>query len=307
MGGHNYPDPTDYTDPNNVAPALNFLEGEADIYAHQYPLYGAYHGWYCSFVRLNGTDNNNSFAPGWDSSGNLTDMNQFQGWLNNFVIPYINHCRQDGLYVVLLGTPSQSYPNGDISNNMTQAYQQSLVQFWQIVASTPGIKNANNVQFELCNEPINIETSFGNGQWGNGDDAHWSALTNFLQPIVNTIRQQNADNVVWAPGLGYQAQYQGFVSHPINGGNVGYAAHFYPGYVRNLGDPNDPNNVASYWNANYKPCAGPVSDDDHRDVLAELHERPALRPIRAPNLRLAVLRHHGQQRVWLRHGQPQCP
>ena len=176
------------------------------------------------------------------------------------------------------------------------------------MASTPGIKSADNVQFELCNEPIKIETSLWQRRdWGNGDDAHWAALTNFMQPIVDTIRQQNADNVIWVPGLGYQAQYQGFVNHPINGGNIGYAAHFYPGYVRNLGDPNDSNNVASYWNANYKPCA-----DLYPMMITEMYWQNYTNDqlydqYGHHNLRLAVLRHHGRRRVWLRHGQPQCP
>lgn len=251
--GSNYPDPTNYADPNNVAPALNFLNAAADVYAHQYPLYNQNHGWYCNFVRLNGTNNNASFAPGWDANGNLVDSDQFNGWLQNLVVPYINHCRQDGLYVVLLGTASQSYPGGDVTHNMTSAYQQSLNTFWQIVASTPGIKNADNVQFELCNEPIKIETTFGAGNWDDHDDAHASALTNFLQPLVNTIRQQGADNIVWAPGLGYQSHYEGFVVHPVQSGNVGYAAHFYPGYIS--GDTNSHANVDSVWNARYKPCA----------------------------------------------------
>jgi endoglucanase len=101
-GGANYPDPTDYTKPSNVSPALKFLEGEADILSHKKPLYGASHGWDCTFVRLNGTNNNDSFAPGWDNNGKLTNPAQFRGWLTNLIIPYANHCHLDGLYVTVL-------------------------------------------------------------------------------------------------------------------------------------------------------------------------------------------------------------
>jgi endoglucanase len=172
-------------------------------------------------------------------------------------VPFIDHCRTRGLYVVLVGNPSETLPAGDDGKpdpgrNMTRQYQQNLIEFWTAVASHPGIRSADNVHFEICNEPLAIETSFGAGDWGMGNDSYDQAITRFMQPVVDAIRGQGADNVVWVPGLGRQGQYAGFAAHPVGGGNIGYAAHVYPAYG---GAHDDPVAVSRLWKRNYKPAA----------------------------------------------------
>jgi len=256
--GHNYQNPADFTSATNVAPALNYFDEIADIMSSTKPLYNSSHGWYCSFVRYIGDEGSASnFAPGWDVKGNLHDPAQFEGWIHNMLVPYINHCKAEGLYVVLVGNPSTTYPkndegDNDTTRNMSEQYQQNLIKFWKVVASDPGIKDADNVMFEICNEPIAIETSFGTGDWGSGNDAHWAALARFMQPIADAIRAEGADNVIWVPGLGWQGEYQGFPAHPIKGKNMGYAAHIYPAYG---GAHDDPGRVAKVWATNYQACA----------------------------------------------------
>jgi hypothetical protein len=251
--GHNFKNPTDYTDPANVAPALNFYKGAVDIFSSTDPQYGYDHGWDASFVRFiadgNGVSN---FAPGWDVNGNLANAAQFNGWIDNVLVPYVNYCASKGLYVVLCGNPSVAYPGGDVAKNMTQQYQSNLKVFWETVAGNAAIKNAPNVMFEICNEPIKIETAFGANDWGSGNAAHWAALTNFMQPIVTAIRDTGANNVIWVPGLGYQGEYQGFATSPVTGLNIGYAGHFYPAY----GNVHDNYaGVQKLWDTNYKPAA----------------------------------------------------
>ena len=73
-----------------------------------------------------------------------------------------------------------------------------------------------------------------------------------MQPVVNAIRGQNADNIVLIPGLGWQGQYQGFPTYPLTGGNIGYAAHIYPAYGGVYDNATAVNNL---WNSNYKPAA----------------------------------------------------
>lgn len=253
----NYTDPKDWTDASQVKPVLDYQNRIADILSHSGPISGAHHGRNCTFVRLTGYR-----CPGWDYvTGRLTSTVQFQAYLHNFVVPYIAHCQRDGLYVVLVGNPTgqdQGANYGDNSHNMTAQYQQSLLQFWRIVSALPGIQSADNVQFELCNEPNGIETRFGDGHWGNGDDAHYAALARFLQPIVDTIRAQKADNMIWIPSLADQQQMMGFVKYPLHGGSIGCTAHIYPGYVsgaNNNGDPNTPRFVEGLWDYEYKACA----------------------------------------------------
>lgn len=251
--GHNFANPTDYTNTSNVAPALNFYKGAVDIFSTTTSQYGQSHGWTASFVRFIGDGNGvSNFAPGWDANGNLSNSAQFNGWITNVLVPYVNYCATKGIYVVICGNPSVAYPGGDTTKNMTQQYQNNLKTFWQTVANATGIKSANNVMFEICNEPIRIETSFGANNWGSGNNSYWQALTNFMNPIVTTIRNTGADNMIWIPGLGYQGEYQGFATYPVTGSNVGYAGHFYPAYG-NVHD--NATAVQNLWNSNYKLAA----------------------------------------------------
>ena len=251
--GHNYANPTDFTSVSNVAPALAHYNAVADIMTTTGPLYGQKHGWYCSFVRFIGDGSSpENFAPGWDAEGKLAKPDQFDGWLKNVVVPYVTHCRSRGLYVVLCGNPSESFPDKDKGHNMSEQYQQNLIAFWKTVASYPGIKNADNVMFEICNEPIAIESRFGANDWKFGNDTSWAAITRFMQPVVDAIRGTGSENVVWVPGLGWQGEYAGFAKYPVTGKNIGYAAHDYPAYG---GAHDDPAQEAHVWSSNYKPCA----------------------------------------------------
>jgi hypothetical protein len=257
--GHNYNNPSDFTSPAKCTGAINFYNAAADIMSKTNAQYGTNHGWYCSFVRFLGDGGAPvNFAPGWDTNGVLFNPAQFNGWINNILVPYVTHCKADGLYVVICGNPGELYPadaanpGGDPARNMTQQYQTNLITFWQAVANAPGIKSANNVMFEICNEPVAIETSFGANNWGSGNGSYWSALKNFMQPIVNAIRNTGADNVILVPPLGYSGECQGFASYPITNSNVGYIGHLYPGYGN---VHNNATAVQNLWNSNYKPAA----------------------------------------------------
>jgi endoglucanase len=265
--GNRYSNPSDYTSTVNVAPCLNFLTDAANVMTTTSPLYGRSHGWYCSFVRIVGDGSSpENFAPGWDANGNLSDSAQFNGWINNLLVPFINQCRSRGLYVVICGNPSVAYPGGDGTKNMTYQYQQNLITYWTTLANNAGIKSADNVMFEICNEPVAIETSFGANNWGSGSGPYWSALKGFMQPVVNAIRNTGADNIIWVPSLGWEGECQGFAQYPVTGSNVGYAGHFYPGY----GNVHDNQTaVQNLWNSNYKPCA-----DHYPMIITEMYWYP---------------------------------
>ena len=256
--GRNFQQPGDYTSHSNVAAALHYYEAVADILSDPSPRYGQSHGWYCSYVRFIGDGSSvSNFAPGWDAAGDLSKPDQFSGWIENVVVPYIAYCQSRGLYVVLVGNPSETFPPGkdgkpDTTRNMSRQYQENLTRFWTTIASNPAIKNAPNVQFEICNEPIAIETHFGANDWGSGNDAYYRAIATFMQPIVDAIRAQGAGNIIWIPGLGWQGQYAGFAIYPVKGKNIGYAAHVYPAYG---GAHDDVAKVKKLWDSNYKPCA----------------------------------------------------
>ncbi len=251
--GNRYANPTDYTNTANVAGALNFLRDAATVMSDTNPKYGRSHGWNSSFVRIIGDGSSpENFAPGWNAAGQLSSSAQFNGWINNLLVPYIQHCATRGLYVVICGNPSVAFPGGDPQKNMTYQYQQNLITFWQAVANHPSIKSANNVMFEICNEPVTIETSFGANNWGSNGNSYFIALRNFMQPIVNTIRNTGADNIILLPSLGWQGENQGWAYYPVTGSNIASAAHLYPAYG---GVHDNAAAVQNLWNLNYKPTA----------------------------------------------------
>jgi hypothetical protein len=136
---------------------------------------------------------------------------------------------------------------------MGQGTQQRMLAFWEKVASAPGIKGADNVMFELMNEPVAIETSFGANDWGFGSAPYWEALRSWIQPVVDAVRDTGADNVIWVPTLGWQGEPQGWAMFPISGEDVGVAAHLYPAYGNGVHD--DAAKVQGLWDASYKPAA----------------------------------------------------
>jgi len=97
--GNRYSNPTDWNNTANVAGMLNFMRDAATVMSDTSPKYGRSHGWYATFVRVN-VDN----PSGWTAEGGLVNASQFNGWIQNFVVPYANHLRSRGLYLVLCAT-----------------------------------------------------------------------------------------------------------------------------------------------------------------------------------------------------------
>jgi endoglucanase len=244
--GQRYSNPTDWNNTANVAGMLNFMRDAATVMSDTSPKYGRSHGWYCTFVRVN------CDAPGgWTAQGGLVNASQFNGWIQNFVVPYANHLRTRGLYLVLCATGPINTPNNG-THNAGQIEQQRLITFWQTVANAPGVKSVDNIMFELMNEPVQIETSFGANNWGSGSGPYFQAFRNFMQPVINAIRNTGADNVIWVPCLGWQGEPHGWAQYPFTGSNIGVAAHYYPAYG---GVHNNATAVQNLWNSNYKPAA----------------------------------------------------
>ncbi len=246
FNGSRYSDPTDWTNPSNVAGMLNYLESAAAVMSDTTPKYGQSHGWYSTFVRVN-TDS----IGGWTQQNGLVDANQFNGWIQNFVVPFAQYLSAHGMYLVLSATGPINTPN-DGNNNCSTVIQQRLITFWQTVANASGVKSANNIMFELMNEPVNIESSPGNGDWGNHQTKYFQAFTTWMQPVINAIRNTGADNFIWVPTLEFQGSPYQWAQFPFSGSNVGVACHYYPAYG---GVHDNQTSVQNLWNSQYKPAA----------------------------------------------------
>ncbi len=243
-GNRWYRDPSDWNNPRDVAGFLNFMKAVAYLMSDTLPKYGRDHGWYCSFVRVN-TD----AIGGWTHAKGLVDTSQFDGWIHNFLIPYTNHLRSVGLYLVLSATGPINTPNNG-TRNAGVIEQQRLRTFWKRVANA--VKNVDNIMFELMNEPVEIESSPGNGDWGNHEDKYFSAFRDWIQPIIDDIRNTGAENVIWVPTLEWQGTPYQWVKYPFTGTNIGIACHFYPAYG---GVFDNAMAVQLLWDRQYKPAA----------------------------------------------------
>ncbi|MFT9369560.1 cellulase family glycosylhydrolase [Paenibacillus polymyxa] len=230
---------------NRHAAILAYLKDITDTFTDTRPKYGSNHGWYMNQVRLfiDRQDMGDVAAGSYNFSG-------LQAATQNVIIPYINYAKTKGIYVTL-GL------DFTLANDQatTQSNLDKFNQIWGYLASQPAIKSADNVMFELINEPIK---SYANGHWGgyageNDFVDHWNDLRRFQNSIISTIRSKRADNVIWAAGLGYDQFYSPAAKHPLMDplNNYGYAVHWYPGY----GAHDDKDKLQSQWNSNIKAAA----------------------------------------------------
>ena len=182
-------------------------------------------GWKMNFVRMH-------MGPDWSNDPNRQTVryeghetfleNRFKKYLDEVFVPMAEHAISKGLYVVFRppGVSPERIAAGD-------DYNKFLEVVWGIVSKHPKIKNNSDIMFELANEPIDIKGP--NGDYESSGQGHFDEMKKFCQSIVDKIRA-NSDNIIWVPGLAYQSSYSGFANNPVEGSNIGYAVHAYPGW-----------------------------------------------------------------------------
>lgn len=204
-------------------------------------------GWKANYLRLH-MDPHWSNTPGCSGryeGEDCFDETRFKKYLDEVFIPMAEYSVSKGLYV-LMRPPGVCPEEIAVGDN----YNQYLIQVWEIVSQHPKLKNHPNVMFELANEPINILGP--EGDYGATSQGHFDKLKEYFQSIVDVIRGNGCDNILWVPGLGYQSLYKGYAVNPIEGENIGYAVHIYPGW---FGSANGYATFQAEWDKNVKPVA----------------------------------------------------
>lgn len=192
-------------------------------------------GWKMNFVRMH-MDPYWSNTPGVPTEGehdiSAFDFERFKTALDKVFIPMAEYAVSKGLYVVMRppGVCPKQIAVGD-------DYNKYLLKVWEHVAQHPKLKNHPNIMFELANEPVNILGP--NGDYASNSQGHFDNLKDYFQPVVEVMRAQGCDNILWIPGLAYQGRYEGFALNPIEGENIGYAVHLYPGWMGSDGENQD--------------------------------------------------------------------
>lgn len=183
-------------------------------------------GWEMDFIRIHmdpyWSDDPSQPSVRYEGHERFSET-RFRKYLDEVFVPMVEYANAKGLYVVMR-PPGVSPENIQLDDS----YQRFLLRVWDIVSRHPKLKNNGWVMFELANEPINIMGA--DGTFGSSGDACFANMKQYFQAIVDKIRGNKARNIIWVPGLGYQSQYAGYASHRIEGENIGFAIHVYPGW-----------------------------------------------------------------------------
>lgn len=142
-------------------------------------------------------------------------------WLPNLYFRIARKALEHGMYVIMR-PPGVCPPNIYVGGS----YQQYLLDVWDKVSKNDSIrKYSGQISLELANEPINV--------YMNDGSSSSKALHDFFQPIVDKIRENGYTGIILIPGTGWQSNYRDYVTYPIEGYNIGYAVHNYPGWYDN--------------------------------------------------------------------------
>lgn len=205
-------------------------------------------GWKMNFLRLH-MDPYWSNTPGVSTTGendiSAFDMTRFKTYIDQVFIPMAEYAISKGLYVIMRppGVCPEKIAVGD-------AYNKYLISVWGYVSQHPKLKNHPAIMFELANEPVNILGT--DGTYGSRSQGHFDNLKKYFQAVVDTMRANGCQSILWVPGLAYQASYSGYATNPIEGSNIGYAVHIYPGW---FGSGTGYENFQKGWNDDVKPVA----------------------------------------------------
>ena len=182
-------------------------------------------GAYCNVFRLHMDPcwtNDPSKPVTGDATGEANisqfSLTRLQRYLKSLYWPLIQKAMNHGMYVVVR-------PPGVCPGNIQvgDEYNQYLMTVWNEFTLNDSIrKYAGQISIELANEPVVLNGADG--------QASGSALHDFFQPIVDQCRKNGFTGIIWAPGTGWQSNYQSYATYPIEGYNIGYAVHNYTGW-----------------------------------------------------------------------------
>lgn len=218
-------------------------------------------GWKMNFVRMH-------LDPHWSDDSSKPYVryegheqfseSRFRKYLDELFVPMTEYFISKGMYVVMRPPgvcPTDNPNNPELPDpydgiELGDSYQAFLLKVWSIVSQHPKLRNNTGVMFELANEPVNIKGT--DGKFASTGDAAFANAKLYFQAIVNQIRKY-ANNVIWVPGLGYQSQFAGYATHRIEGENIGFAVHCYPGWYGSDAESDSSEGIGSSTGGGYEP------------------------------------------------------
>lgn len=143
---------------------------------------------------------------------------RLESFLKVLYFPIAKSAIDHGLYVIM--RPPGVFPGyvevGDYYNDY-------IMTVWDIVSKNDSIKKySGQISIELGNEPVTLKAK--------GGASSERALCDFFQPVVDKIRENGFDGIVWGVGTGWQGNCRDYGKFPLVGTNLGYAVHNYVGW-----------------------------------------------------------------------------
>ena len=173
------------------------------------------------------------FSDDYTDQAGTVDFVRFKKYFEELFLPLIDYYHEKGIYTLLWlqqGTP-ETIEMGDKNHEL-------VLSMWDYISNHSSIKNNPGVMFELANEPVKFNCHQGesyDGYWGliNNVSSAFREVRDYWQPVVDKIRS-HCDNIIYIPGMLYESDHAGFTDYPIQGDNIGYAVHWYPGWWGNM-------------------------------------------------------------------------
>jgi hypothetical protein len=133
----------------------------------------------------------------------------------------------NGMYVIIsyhvIGWPNGFYQSA-CCGNAADTYDSSMsvaTSFWTQMSQTYGADT--RIIFDLWNEPVHDSS-----EWQHADpNPYWAELKSFYESLIQTVRNNGAQNIVLATGSSWANWLVGIKDNPLSDSNVVYAYHQY--------------------------------------------------------------------------------
>ncbi len=188
-------------------------------------------GWYPKVFRINITPPD-SVGGNWPvpfDPGNCA-------FYYDLLRPVVDYCKAKDIYAII----DWHY----VAN--TYDHVADTNEFWTYIA--PRFANDSHVLFELFNEPMN--DLYGDWIFNNTDVNDWLSVRQDMQTWVNIVRTYAPKNLILVAGSNYAQILKPIVTYPIDGNNIVYVSHIYPGHFYN------------WWWSNSYPVFGRSYQDE---------------------------------------------
>lgn len=124
--------------------------------------------------------------------------------LKNLIHKGVTYAKELGMYVII--------DWHILSDGNPKTYEKESKAFFKEMAKK--YKSYNNVLFEICNEPNNVD---------------WNTVKSYANQLVKTIRSVNPKAIIIVGTPTWSQDVDLAVASPVKGSNIAYSFHFYAG------------------------------------------------------------------------------